>query len=153
MIEKTELAEGIRFAGRRAAAALENVVDLDFPLSNGWSSIEMFRHIGQTAGGLEGFYPRLGSEALSQRNVEAIAEGNAKSLESNASLGRDEVKQKILAGAEASATFLETCDEAELAESVTLGGYSMSRGEVIAQIWIHHQIAHSYEASARWPLA
>ncbi|MDA0353225.1 MAG: hypothetical protein O3A10_13565 [Chloroflexi bacterium] len=153
MIEKTELAEGIRFAGRRAAAALENVSDLDYQLSNGWTSIEMFRHVGQTAGGLEGFYGRLGGDVLNKLGVEAIAAGNATTLESNASLGRDEVTQKILEGAEASAAFLETCDEGELAEVVTLGGYSMPRAEVIAQIWIHHQIAHSYEASARWPLA
>ena len=28
---------------------------------------------------------------------------------------------------------------------------NMPEAEVVAQIWIHHQIAHAYEASARWP--
>ena len=34
----------------------------------------------------------------------------------------------------------------------TLGGYEMPKGEIVAQVWIHHALAHSYEASARWPL-
>jgi len=28
----------------------------------------------------------------------------------------------------------------------------MEKGEVVAQIWIHHAIAHAYEGSARWPI-
>ena len=35
---------------------------------------------------------------------------------------------------------------------VTLGDYRMPKAELVAQIWIHHQIAHAYEASQRWPL-
>ena len=35
---------------------------------------------------------------------------------------------------------------------VILGGYQMPKAEIVAQIWIHHAIAHSYEASARWPI-
>ena len=153
MIEKSELAEGIRFAGRRAAAALENVTDLDYQLSNDWTSIEMFRHVAGTAGALSGFYPALATGALNQINIEAGAASNAKTIEANSGLSREELMQKIIDGAEASAAFVETCDEDELAEVVTLGGYSMPRAEVIAQIWIHHQIAHAYDASARWPLA
>jgi hypothetical protein len=51
-----------------------------------------------------------------------------------------------------SAAFVETLDDAELAKTVTLGGYTWPKSELIAQIWIHHPIAHAYEASARWPI-
>ena len=46
----------------------------------------------------------------------------------------------------------ETLDDADLAKVVTLGGYAMPKAEILAQIWIHHAIAHAYEGSARWPL-
>ena len=65
---------------------------------------------------------------------------------------KDEVIQAIREGREASAAFVETLDDADLAEVVTLGGYEMPKAEIVAQVWIHHAIAHAYEASARWPL-
>ena len=57
-ISKQELAEGIRFAGRRAVAALEHVPDFDRQLAQEWTTAEAFRHIAAGAGGLEGFYGR-----------------------------------------------------------------------------------------------
>ena len=47
---------------------------------------------------------------------------------------------------------IRTLDEADLNKVVKLGGYEMEKGEIVAQIWIHHAIAHAYEASARWPI-
>ena len=58
----------------------------------------------------------------------------------------------IREGAEASAAFAETIDDDDLATVITLGGYTMPKAEVVAQIWIHHQIHHAYDASARWPI-
>jgi hypothetical protein len=152
MIEKKDLVEGIRFAGRRAAAALEHVQEWDYQLSHNWTTADAFRHVAATAGGLQGFYPLLDAGVLSKMGVDAIAEGNARTIESLKDKSRDELKQMILAGHEASAAFAETLDDADLAKAVTLGGYNMPKAEIVAQIWIHHAIAHSYEASARWPI-
>ena len=152
MIDKKELAEGIRFAGRRAAAALENVQEWDYQLSHNWTTADAFRHVAATAGGLQGLYALLDVDVLSSMGVQAIAEGNAKTIENMKDKSRDELRQMILAGHEASAQFAETLDEADLAKVVTLGGYKMPKAEIVAQIWIHHAIAHSYEASARWPI-
>jgi hypothetical protein len=152
MIDRKELADGIRFAGRRAAAALENVQEWDYQLSHDWTTADAFRHVAATAGGLKGFYPLLDAGVLSKMGVQAIAEGNAKTIAGMAAKSRDELKQMILDGHEASAQFAEGLDDADLATVVTLGGYKMPKAEIVAQIWIHHAIAHSYEASARWPI-
>ncbi len=152
MINKQDLASGIRFAGSRATAALEHVKDWDYQLAHGWTTADAFRHIAATAAGLEGFYPRLEGDRLSGFSVAAAAAGNARTIESLAGKSRDEIGQMIRGGAEASAAFAETLDEDDLARVVTLGGYEMPKAEIVAQIWIHHQLAHAYEASARWPL-
>lgn len=152
LIERAELAEGIRFAGKRAAAALEHVQDWDHQLAHAWTTADAFRHIAATAGGLQGFYPLLDAGVLDRYNVQAAAEGNARAIEGMKEKSRDELKQAILDGHEASAKFVESLDDADLAKVVTLGGYTMPKAEIVAQIWVHHAIAHAYEASARWPL-
>ncbi len=152
MIDKQELADGIRFAGKRAASALEHVQDFDHQLGHQWTTADAFRHVAGTAGALAVFYPILDSEAVGKQTVgdyEAINADGIKGLEDKS---RDEVRQMILDGAEESAVFAEGLDQADLDRVITLGGYHMSMGDIVAQIWIHHQIAHSYEASARWPL-
>ncbi len=65
---------------------------------------------------------------------------------------KEAILAAIVAGHEASANFVSTLDEADLNKIVTLGGYEMEKGEIVAQIWIHHAIAHAYEGSARWPI-
>ncbi|MEO8538868.1 MAG: hypothetical protein ABI577_03945 [bacterium] len=65
---------------------------------------------------------------------------------------KEENLEAIVAGHEASAAFVATPDEADLNKFVTLGWYEMEKGEIVAQIWIHHTIAHAYEVSARWPI-
>lgn len=152
MIEKTELAEGIRFAGKRAAAALEHVQDWDHQLSHNWTTADAFRHVAATAPGLQGMYPLLDTDVLTNMGVDTIAQGNARNIDKMKDKSREELKQMILEGHEASAAFVETLDDADLAKVVTLGGYTMPKSEIVAQIWIHHAIAHSYEASARWPI-
>ena len=92
MIDKKELAEGIRFAGRRAAAALENVQEWDYQLSHNWTTADAFRHVAATAGGLQGFYALLDVDVLSSMGVQAIAEGNAKTIENMKDKSRDELK-------------------------------------------------------------
>ena len=152
MISKQELAGGIRFAGSRAAAALEHVKDWDHQLAHDWTTADAFRHIAATAAGLEGFYSHLEGDRLAGFTAAAAAAGNARTIESMADKSRDEVRRMILDGAEAAAAFAETLDEDDLAMVVTLGGYEMPKAEIVAQIWINHQLAHAYEASARWPL-
>ena len=63
------------------------------------------------------------------------------------------MRQGILEGHETAAAFVEGLDEGDLATVVRLGGYELPKAEIVAQIWIHHAIAHAYEASARWPIA
>ena len=152
MISKTELAEGIRFAGRRAAAAAENTKDWDHQLGHQWTTADAFRHVAATAGGCSQMYPLLGQGMLSGLSIEQIAAMNAKSIAGQAAKSREEIVRNITEGAEASAAFVETLDDDDLATVVTLGGYEMPKAELVAQVWIHHQIAHAYEASARWPL-
>lgn len=152
MISKTDLAAGIRFAGQRAATAATLTKDWDYQLGHQWTTRAAFSHLASTAGGASGLYPALDSGALSGFGVEQIAANNAKSIGRMADKSKEEVIQAILDGHEASAAFVETLDDTDLAKVVTLGGYEMPKAEIVAQIWIHHAIAHAYEASARWPL-
>ncbi|HJN92703.1 MAG TPA: maleylpyruvate isomerase N-terminal domain-containing protein [Dehalococcoidia bacterium] len=152
MIEKQELVEGIRFAGRRAASALETVQEWDYQLGHQWTTADAFRHVAGAAGQLEGFYPMLDGDVLTKQTVDEYATINDQGIEGLGDKSRDEVRQMILDGAEESAKYAETLDQEDLDQVITLGGYHMSKGEIVAQIWIHHQIAHSYEASGRWPI-
>ena len=152
MISKDELADGIRFAGRRAAAAATNCKDWDHQLGHQWTSGDAFRHVAATAPGLEGLYPLLDAGVLSGLGADRIAQGNAAAIATQNEKSRDEVIQAIIEGHDKSAAFAATLDEADLNKVVKLGGYEMEKGEIVAQIWIHHAIAHAYEASARWPI-
>ena len=152
MIEKQELAEGIRFAGRRAAAALEHVPDFDRQLAQEWTTADAFRHIAAGAGALEGFYGSLGTDALESFSNDDAASGNARTVERMAEVSREELGAMIIEGSKASAAFVETLDDDDLATVVTLGDYRMPKAELVAQIWIHHPIHHAYEGSQRWPL-
>lgn len=152
MISKQELVEGIRFAGRRAAAAARNTKDWEHQLGHQWTSGDAFRHIAATAPGLSGLYPLLDAGVLSGIGADRIAQGNAAAIASLNEKTRDEVIQAIIDGHNASADFAATLDDADLAKVIKLGGYEMEKAEIVAQIWIHHAIAHAYEASARWPI-
>lgn len=153
MITKDELAAGIRFAGERAAAAAEYAADWDYQLGHQWTTGDAFRHIAATAGGLERLYPMFANTAaLSGLGVQQVGAMNAQSISGLQERSRDEVIAAIRTGSEASAAAVEKLDEADLATVVQLGGYRMPKAEIVAQIWIHHTIAHAYEASARWPI-
>lgn len=152
MIAKQELVDGIRFAGDRAAAAARYCKDWDHQLGHQWTTGDAFRHVASTAGGAAGLAPMLDGGALSGIGADRIAQGNTQSIANLAGKSKDEVIQAILDGHKASADFVATMDEADLGKMITLGGYEMPKGEILAQIWIHHAIAHSYEASARWPI-
>jgi hypothetical protein len=152
MITKDELVQGIRFAGERAAAAAENCKDWDYQLGHQWTTRDAFSHVAATAGGAARMYPALESGQLSKLGVEQIAAMNAQRLTAQAETSKEDLIAQIRAGHEATAAFVETIDDADLAKVVTLGGYEMPKAEIVAQVWIHHQIAHAYEASARWPL-
>ncbi len=153
VISKQELAEGIRFAGRRAAAAAQNTPDWDYQLGHQWTAGDAFRHVAAAAAMLPNLYPMLGQEALSAMGREQVGQLNAQSIGAWAEKSSDEVRQGILDEHEVSAAFVEGLDEGDLATVVRLGGYALPKAEIIAQIWIHHTIAHAYEASARWPIA
>lgn len=152
MIGKQELVDGIRFAGRRAAAAGENCHDWDHQLGHQWTTRDAFAHVAAVAGGASGLYGLLDGGALNGLNAQAIAANNAKAIQGQAEKSREAIIAEIVAGAERSAEFVAGLDEDDLAKVVRLGGYEMPKAEVLAQVWIHHQIAHAYEASARWPL-
>ena len=153
MLSTSELAAGIRFAGERAAAAAETTDDWNFVLGNGWTTHATFSHVAATAGGAAQVFSMLESDTLNGMGVDAVAGGNAQAIESKKSDSRGDIVQAIRDGHETSAAFVEGCEEADLAKVVSLGGYTMTKGEIVGQIWINHAIAHSYEASARWPLA
>jgi hypothetical protein len=152
MISSQELADGIRFAASRAVAAMDHVQEWDYQLGHQWTTADAFRHVAATAGGLEGFYPLLDGTVLNAMGVAEIAASNAGTIGGMDAKTRDELRAMIVEGAEASAAFAATLDGEDLAQDVELGGYKMPKAEIVAQIWIHHQIAHSYEASARWPI-
>ncbi len=152
MNTRQPLADGIRFAGARAATALDNVKAWDYQLSHNWTTADAFRHVAAVAGALDQYYGLVGTDVLNGMDVEAIAANNDQGITSLKDKSRDELRDQILTGHEASAQFVESLDESDLAEVVTLGDYEMSKGDIVEQIWINHQIAHAYEASARWPL-
>jgi len=152
VITKQELVDGIRFAGQRAAAAARNTKDWDHQLGHQWTSGDAFRHVAATAGGASGLYPLLDAGVLSGIGADRIAQGNAAAIATLTEKSKDEVIQAIIDGHNTSADFVATLDEADLAKVVKLGGYEMEKAEIVAQVWIHHAIAHAYEASARWPI-
>lgn len=151
-ITKQELADGIRFAGQRAAAAARYARDWDHHLGHHWTTREAFAHIAATAPGLPQFYPLLETGVLSGMKADQAAAANDRAINQLEQKSKDEIIQAIIEGHEQSARFVEGLDDADLAKVVTLGGYEMPKAEIVAQIWIHHAIAHAYEASARWPL-
>lgn len=152
MIAKQELVDGIRFAGARAAAISSYCQDWDHQLGHQWTSGDAFRHVAAVSGGASGLYGMLDSGVLSGLPAQRIAENNTKAIDGLKEKSREDVARAIIDGHNASADFVATLDEADLAKVVTLGGYEMPKGEIVAQVWIHHALAHSYEASARWPL-
>ena len=152
MATRKELADGIRFAAQRVVAAAGNTKDWDHQLGHQWTTRDAFTHIAQTAGGAANFVPMLDGPMLSGLGGEQIAAMNASSIAQMAGKTEAEIIQAISDGMNASAAFVETLDDADLAKVITLGGYTWPKGELIAQVWIHHQIAHAYEASARWPI-
>ena len=152
MISKSELVDGIRFAGDRAAAAARNCKDWDHQLGHQWTTGAAFRHVAAVSGGARGFYPLLDTGVLSGMPAERIAMNNDKAIAGLTEKSRDEVVQAIIDGHKVSAEFVATLDDGDLAKVVTLGGYEMAKAELVAQVWIHHAIAHAYEASARWPI-
>lgn len=152
MITKDELARGIRFAGERAAAAASYTKNWDHQLAHQWTSRDAFVHIATSAGTAPQIAPLLAGGALAGVTLEQVAGMNAQSIAKMANQSQEEVVRAIRDGHEASAAFVETMDEAALGQTVKLGGYEMPLAEIIAQVWIHHTIAHTYEASARWPI-
>ncbi|WP_322796702.1 hypothetical protein [Tepidiforma sp.] len=152
MISKQELVDGIRFAGRRAAAAAERTKDWDHQLGHQWTSGDAYRHIAAVAGGASQIYPLLDAGVLSGLGADRIAQNNAAAIEGLKGKSREEIIAAIIQGHDTSADYVATLDEADLAKVVKLGGYEMEKAEILAQIWIHHTIAHAYEASARWPI-
>jgi hypothetical protein len=152
MISKQELVDGIRFAGRRASAAAHYTQDWSFQLGHQWTSGDAFRHLAANAGILASAYPLLGQEALSAMDREQLAQMNSQAIDEWRDKPQEEVLQAIIAGHNATADFVETLDEQDLATVIRLGDYEMPKAEIIAQIWINHAFAHAYEASARWPI-
>jgi hypothetical protein len=151
-ISKQELADGIRFAGQRAATAARYTKDWDRQLAHKWTSRDAFCHIASTSGGLPMLQPMLTGGQLSGVTVEQVGQINDQNISGLAQKSEDEIIQAIVDGQEASAKHVEGMDDAVLAQEISLGEYQMPVADVIAQIWINHQLAHTYEASARWPL-
>ena len=152
-ISKQELADGIRFAGQRVAAAGRYTRNWDHQLGHQWTSRDAFCHIASTAGGLPGLHPLVAGGQLGGVGVEQVAQINAQNISNLSSKSQDEIIQSIVEGQETSAKFVEGLDDAALNEEIKLGEYEMPMADLIAQIWINHQLGHAYEASARWPLA
>lgn len=152
MAGKKELADGIRFAAQRVVAVAGNTKDWDHQLGHLWTTRDAFAHIAATAPGAAQLVPMLEGPMLSGLGGAQIASSNAASIARMAGKTDAEITQAIVDGMNASASFVETMDDADLAKVITLGGYTWPKSEIIAQIWIHHPIAHAYEASARWPI-
>ncbi len=152
MITKQELVEGIRFAGERAAAAAKHCTDWDHQLGHQWTTRDAFAHVAASAGGAERLYPMLDAGMLSNIPVSQVAQLNAQTISGMADKSREEIIGMIREGHATSAKFVEGLAEDDLAKVITLGGYTMPKAEIVAQIWIHHAMAHAYEASARWPI-
>jgi hypothetical protein len=152
MISQQDLVDGIRFAGRRAGAAAQNTQDWTFQLGHQWTSGDAFRHLAANAGILASVYPLLGQEDLSALGREQIAQMNTQAIDAWRDKSQDDVLQAIVVGHNATADFVATLNEQDLATVIRLGGYELPMAEIIAQIWINHAFAHADEASARWPL-
>ncbi len=81
MITKQELVDGIRFAGKRAAAAGANAKDWNHQLGHQWTTRDAFSHLAATAGGAAGLYPLLDAGVLSGMGADRIAQGNASAID------------------------------------------------------------------------
>ncbi|HXU23279.1 MAG TPA: hypothetical protein VN697_04545 [Tepidiformaceae bacterium] len=152
MTTNKELADGIRFAAGRVTAIAANTHDWDHQLGHQWTTRDAFSHIAASSGGAEQFVPMLDGPMLSSIGVEQIGQMNAGSIAQMNGKSNEEIIAAMREGLTASAAYAETLDNDDLQKTVTLGGYTWPKGELIAQIFIHHPIAHAYEASARWPI-
>ncbi|MGH2632416.1 MAG: hypothetical protein ACRDG3_03310 [Tepidiformaceae bacterium] len=152
MTTSKELAGGIRFAAERVTAIATNTNDWEHQLGHQWTTRDAFSHIAASSGGAEQFVPMLDGPMLSSIGVEQIGQMNAGSIARMSDKSDEEIIAAMREGLTASAAYAETLDDADLQKTVTLGGYTWPKGELIAQIFIHHPIAHAYEASARWPI-
>jgi hypothetical protein len=152
-ISKQELADGIRFAGQRVATAARYTKNWDHQLAHQWTSRDAFCHIASTSGGLPMLQPMMAGGQLNGVKVDQVAQINAQNISNLVDKSQDEIVQAILDGQEASAKYVEGMDESALSQEIKLGEYEMPVADLIAQIWINHQLGHAYEASARWPLA
>jgi hypothetical protein len=151
-MDKKELADGIRFAAERVATIAKNTTDWDYQLGHQWTSRDAFVHLAASAPGAESLAPMLDGPMLSGLGVDQIAAMNASNISQMAGKSNEEITETIVSGMNTSAAFVETMSDDDLGKVVTLGGYTWPKSEIIAQIWIHHPIAHAYEASARWPI-
>lgn len=157
MITRDELAYGVRFAGKRAAAAATYCVDWDYPLAHGWTSGDAFRHVA--AGAVDGastsaagqFVESLRSGRLSGVTTEQVGAVNERAKAKLEDWSRDRIIAALEELGTVRSEYLQTIDEELLSSVIRLGGYEMPLGEILAQIWVQHTIAHAYEASARWP--
>ena len=147
-----ELADGIRFAAERVATLATITPDWDHQLGHQWTTRDVFLHLAASSAGAAQVVPMLEGGMLTGLGTEQMGQMNAAGIGRLAEKSREDVLAQIREGMEQSAAFVETLDEADLAKVVTLGGYTWPKREIIAQIWIHHPIAHAYEASARWPI-
>lgn len=152
MINKQELAAGVRMAGQRAAAAAQYCQDWDKQLAHQWTSRDAFVHMATTAGAMPALCPVIESGAMAGLTTDQLGQMNAQAIGAMTDKSKDDIVKSIAEGHETSAKFVETLDDSQLQKEMELGGYKMPLGEVLAQVWINHQLGHAYEASARWPL-
>lgn len=151
MTSRSELAEAIRFAGSRAAAATAYVDDWDYATESGWTTREHFAHVASWAGHLPRIHTWLTESGWLTREHSAPA-----ALERLAPFfdrTPHELAEVIQEGYEADAAFAESLDEAALARPLRVGPYEMPLAELLAFESANHAIHHVTEATLRAPLA
>ena len=148
---RSELAETIRFAGRRAAVATAYVDDWDYAMESGWTTRQHFAHVASWAGNLPQIHGWLTTQGWLTRAHSAPA-----ALERlTPFLDRTplELFELIEQGYEADAVFVEGLDEAALAQPLQVGPYELPLAELLAFESANHAIHHVTDATLRAPLA
>jgi hypothetical protein len=152
-MSKAELAEAVRFAGERAAAAVTYVDDWEYTTSSGWTTREHFAHVASLSGHLDEVCAFLTAPDAADLLPKEAADLNRDLLTPFLNTSPAELARVIREGHEADAAFIEGLDEDSLAQQLHLGPYHMPLAELLAYESVNHAIYHVTEGTLRVPLA
>ncbi len=140
-ISQQELADGFRFAGRRAGAATTYTSDWDHSPNGGWTMRETFAHLAAWSGKIDLTHAVYRGETIDVDGDQMAREV----LQCTAA----EFEKILVDGHEADARYIESLDPAELSREIEIPPYNLPLAEYFGICPLNHTIYHVNDATAR----